>query len=1020
MTSFELIQKKRDELQGQFDLISEKIKRLRKSLAVETQPAEKFQLEKQIEDDELEREKITNQLVELESKLSETYRVFVLSSAIDGKEIGIKLSSILNNNSIFSWAGTSNIDPYKGLEPGISKNIREASHIIVCITPDLKSPLSSLHLEISFALSLNKIIIPLIFNGGEKPLLIANYEYIAFSDWGSIQAILIERIKTPSPNVQKTEDQRNSELAYLQSIGQKYDHWRELYTDMHLSGRIKEQRVKVKGGAASKYLEMQHSLFKNISHDYGEDQENIVVIEEFSEIVEAIEKYKRVAIIGDPGSGKTTTLERLAYEIAAKAVNSENAPLPLYARLGAYTGDDILSFLSIYFDNLEIRKYIPNRIILFLDGLNEMPLEHLQKIDDWIRLHQDVPTIVTCRKLDYLERKLPLQRIDIAPLDVVRIEKFINNFLEEEDKSRLFWTLSGQRTREAWAWFKQFYPLSSFEDFWFGKIEKAHSYEYEKQQLKNIQDDLRNYKKLPGLLDLVTNPFLLFAVIQIFVRKGEPPTNRGQLFDQFVELLIEESLKKVSKPAYPWVNSDVQRQGLAKLAYEMQMQRTGTNIEKELAIGILNSKYPGQDANAILYYAINSGILIIERQTILRFAHQLLQEYFAAFEMWEDLRRGVPASKYWPSENWWEPTGWEETILLLAGIQGESSEVVKWLTEVNPTLAYRCAKESGANCSEEVMKGLYEPAITSRTSPLAKAEWGRILAHSDKGDHRPGVGKNQDGLPDIVWCEVPAGSFLMKGDPGVPGIELITEDKQLLLPYKFWISKYPITYSQYEPFVDQGYKDKKYWSISGWNWKGSQSQPRFWEDPSIHIPNHPVVGVTWYEAFAYTQWLNERLHTTESVFEGLNEWEVRLATEAEWEKAARYPDGRIYPWGNKYIPGHANVDETYETHECGPYFLRCATAVGMYPQGASPNGTEDLSGNVWEWCISKWKTLYLFPEDNDSEGFDFRVIRGGSWFNSAYFARTITRDHLDADLAVNDIGFRIVISCPIKNYPSPQ
>ena len=167
--------------------------------------------------------------------------------------------------------------------------------------------------------------------------------------------------------------------------------------------------------------------------------------------------------------------------------------------------------------------------------------------------------------------------------------------------------------------------------------------------------------------------------------------------------------------------------------------------------------------------------------------------------------------------------------------------------------------------------------------------------------------------------------------------------------------------------------------------------------------------MTWYEAFAFSQWLDEVLHKIGlPILEIDYEWQVRLPSESEWEKAARYPDNHAFPWGDEYIPGYANIDEVFENAECGLYSLRRTTAVGIYPEGATPTGVHDLIGNVFEWCLSKWTRKYIYPEDNDPDGIDFRVIKGGSWFNPVIFAQALKRDHLDADLAVNDIGFRVV------------
>src|SRR5262249_5019358 len=155
-------------------------------------------------------------------------------------------------------------------------------------------------------------------------------------------------------------------------------------------------------------------------------------------------------------------------------------------------------------------------------------------------------------------------------------------------------------------------------------------------------------------------------------------------------------------------------------------------------------------------------------------------------------------------------------------------------------------------------------------------------------------------------------------------------------------------------------------------------------------PDHPVVNITWSAARAYAVWLAQLTGAS---------W--RLPTEAEWEKAARGTQGRIYPWGNQWDKTRAN------TKEGGP---SDTTAVGTYPTGASPYGVQDMAGNVWEWTSTLYGS-YPYSQDDGRENPDSagnRVLRGGSWNNGREQARAAYRlvNAPDVVFAVN--GFRLV------------
>lgn len=211
----------------------------------------------------------------------------------------------------------------------------------------------------------------------------------------------------------------------------------------------------------------------------------------------------------------------------------------------------------------------------------------------------------------------------------------------------------------------------------------------------------------------------------------------------------------------------------------------------------------------------------------------------------------------------------------------------------------------------------------------------------------------------------------------------------------FWISKHPVTVGEYRAFVSAGgYQRSKYWTEAGWIWRGAvgKVQPQFWEDEIWSgYDKLPVVGVSWYEVVAYSRWLSEAVRER-----------FRLPSEAEWEKAARGTDGRLYPWGDAFDSDLCN------TRASG---LNRTEPVGARsPRGESPYGCAEMGGNSGDWTLSQYKP---YPYDggdgrNDVQGGAERVIRGGSWFKPVLRARAAARGMNDPFFADDDVGFRLV------------
>ncbi len=289
----------------------------------------------------------------------------------------------------------------------------------------------------------------------------------------------------------------------------------------------------------------------------------------------------------------------------------------------------------------------------------------------------------------------------------------------------------------------------------------------------------------------------------------------------------------------------------------------------------------------------------------------------------------------------------------------------------------------------------------------ARAEAGRALAWLD--DPRPGISAEKE-LPDFQWVRIPGTGTVQasgrfpnfnglrlgngaKPDPEARGEEKWPESAKPLEIADFKLAVYPVTVAQFRPFVKQGYLEDRWWSETGRRDRGDRTQPYLWDDPVWTLDNHPVVGMTWYEAEAYCNWLNEQLH--------LPPVTIRLPTEAEWEWAARGPAGCRYPWGDEWEAWRCNSTESG---------INRTSAVGCFPGGAAnwwqkdwptEEVLHDLAGNVWEWMASEYtgdysganqSVLNANPDDSPC------VLRGGSWGLDPLGLRGAARNYLEPAL----------------------
>jgi formylglycine-generating enzyme required for sulfatase activity len=232
---------------------------------------------------------------------------------------------------------------------------------------------------------------------------------------------------------------------------------------------------------------------------------------------------------------------------------------------------------------------------------------------------------------------------------------------------------------------------------------------------------------------------------------------------------------------------------------------------------------------------------------------------------------------------------------------------------------------------------------------------------------------------------IPSGEFLMGSTD--EDKEAHTDEKPQHKIYldAYWIDKTEVTNKMYSKCVGDGTCVHLPWGNGA-----SSTRSFYYVDPKY--ANYPVINVDWFQANQYCRWKRGR-----------------LPSEAEWEKAARGTDGRIYPWGNENPTCLlANYGGKNKPGECADDTM----LVGSHPEGASPYGLMDMAGNLWEWVNDWYDEKYYqdSPQRNPvgPNNGQNKVIKGGFWDSDFKFIRSAARNWGNSDGRLGNYGFRCV------------
>jgi len=228
----------------------------------------------------------------------------------------------------------------------------------------------------------------------------------------------------------------------------------------------------------------------------------------------------------------------------------------------------------------------------------------------------------------------------------------------------------------------------------------------------------------------------------------------------------------------------------------------------------------------------------------------------------------------------------------------------------------------------------------------------------------------------MEFVRMPPGEFLMGSDKSKDRWANDDETPQHIVRLgEYLIGRYPVTNVQYDVFV------RATGSRPPEHWPEGRVTPAF--------EHHPVVNVSWDDAFAFCRWVSE-----------VTRHSIRLPTEAEWEKAARGLEGGLWPWGNE-APDKTRCNFSKQ--------VGGTTPLGAYsPAGDSPFGCTDMAGNVWEWTASLYRPypFQVHEERKENRSREARVVRGGAWDSGADAIRAARRARADPTTRLYTRGFR--------------
>lgn len=749
---------------------------------------------------------------------------------------------------------------------------------------------------------------------------------------------------------------------------------------------------------------------------------------------EFLSMHKYALILGENGSGKSTLANYLTVCFAEAALDTtsrwqnrlrelgwaQESLIPIKVTLGEFattptfgeTARHLWGYIQEQLGILSeasrplLHSLRSGKAFVMLDGLDEVDKSHRQKVAlavvDFVNSYPDNHYVITARPdsitTDVTKNMTNFNITKLAPLGQSQIDAFIYAWY------------SAARTRN-----------------WDIRV--------------GAERDLVAATRRPDLASLAKSPLLLTQMIVLHSSSGRLPEDRVDLFNEVTKLLLKkwESRKYLDQPlalalGMPGLKLSDLETAVAEVAFTTYITKGLKPISKAEVIEILQTYFDGDWGKAQKfcdYIETRAGLLVKAADGSFAFPHPTFHEFLAARYLSLQNDFGAQAADLVKSN----PLAWRTIYSMAVKLSGADRGVMavtalcyedppedmhqmdnlthhEWYRAI---VAAEALLEMGLlevqrrperkATFNRVLKWIVALVTTGALSVRERISAAKLLA--GLGDTRKGVCTLE---PDLV-C-IPKGEVFLTSYKTNSNEEI--RSYEFNITYDFFISRYCVTQSQYANFIQACPQLPVPEGTDGYNWN------TLTRTPPLDRLNHPVVLISWDDARSYCRWLEGKLCEKGLLPEN---HEVRLPSNAEWEKATRggltLPDGtknpfpdRLYPWGDALKEDHANLPNVEP-------ILAETTPVGIFPKGVSPYGIMDLSGNVMEWTTTSWgsydvdnpgfaNTYNSLDGREDESAPGFRILRGGSWLFAEGEAQCSCR--LDPNSRFADVGFRIVVA----------